>query len=336
MNREPEKTKAPWAGDLEVPFLEPQHILVVDDDVTIVRLLGEFLSGLGYSHATAADGREALERHEEAPATIIVTDLVMPRMDGMELIREVRARGDDTDIIVMTGYGRDFRYTDVIRAGASDFINKPFNLDELEAKLDRIIRERNLRAQLRRLSIHDALTDLYNRRHFETRLEEEAQRAIRQSYPLYLLMVDVDRFKDYNDRLGHQAGDEVLRRLARVLEQSTRRHVDNAFRYGGDEFAVIVPQASLEQAAQIAERIRRTYLEEGLAPTTLSIGVARLQENGEQDVRERLRRLVRCADEAMYAAKHAGGDRVVVDANAAAAAGSPRRDPPPPGAPGPK
>ncbi len=292
--------------------LESQRILVVDDDKTILSLLGEFLESLDYQYRVAEDGVEALELLEQAPCTVVITDLLMPRMDGMELMPKIKERWPDTDIIVMTGYSRDFSYTDVIGAGASDFIQKPFNLNELEAKLNRVIRERALRAMLRRLSTRDGLTDLFNRRFFEQRLEEEVERASRQNYQLFLVMIDLDNFKEVNDELGHQAGDQVLKSLARVLQSSTRKYVDIPFRYGGDEFCVIVPQASKEQAEQIAERIRRNFFqEEGRHGTTLSIGVARYRKAHER-MREDINILIHEADEAMYAAKKAGGNRVVV------------------------
>ncbi len=297
---------------LEIPLIESQRLLIVDDDPTILALLKEFCTRLGYRYRSAADGKEAMSLLEQAPCTILVTDLIMPRLDGMSLMKKVKKKWPNTDILVMTGYGREFTYTDVIGAGASDFIKKPFNLDEFEAKLNRIIRERALRSMLRRLSVRDPLTDLYNRRFFEQRLEEEAERASRQNYPLFLLMIDLDNFKEVNDTLGHTEGDKVLKVMAGVLTSSTRHHVDTPFRYGGDEFTVIVPQATDDQVEQIAERIRKKY--HGLsnvAGTSLSIGIAKF-ENTSEKLRDKLNRLVHQADDAMYAAKKTGGNRVVV------------------------
>ncbi len=291
--------------------LEPQRILIVDDDPSILSLLSQFMTHLGYQFRAARDGIEALEMLERAPSTIIITDLRMPRLDGIQLIKRVKQKWTDTDVIVITGYSRKFSYTDVIRAGASDFVQKPFNLDEIEAKLNRIIRERNLRARLMRLSVRDCLTDLYNRRFFDQRIKEEIERATRQCYPLFLIMLDLDNFKHINDMKGHRAGDEILRILARVLKRSTRNYVDTVFRYGGDEFAIIIPQATLEQAEHIAERVRLNYLKEKVEGTSLSIGVASFDkdETGQGDL---VNILVQRADEAMYAAKKAGGNRVVV------------------------
>jgi len=290
---------------------EPQQLLIVDDDPIILNLLAEFLSNLGYQYHIADNGPEAMSLLKESSATIVITDLVMPRMDGVKLIRKIKKLWPETDIIAITGYSQDFSYTDVIKAGACDFIRKPFSLDELEAKLNRIIRERGYRALLKRLSIRDILTDLYNRRFLDEKLEKEAQRATRQNYPLFLIILDLDNFKELNDTMGHQAGDEVLQRLASVLSDSIRRNVDIPFRYGGDEFAVMIPHASTKQVKQIAERIRRNYLKEDMGNTSLSLGISCFRKtNG--GLREDINEFIRKADDSMYAAKKAGGNRVIL------------------------
>ena len=302
---------------LQVDFLpnmpqEFQRLLIVDDDPIILNLLTDFFSRLDYKYRRARDGVEAVSLLEQASSTIVITDLLMPRMNGMQLISEIKKRWPDTDIIVITGYGREFSYTDVIKAGASDFIRKPFDLNELEAKLNRIIKERRLRALLKRSSIRDGLTDLYNRRFFDQKLEEESERASRQKYPLYLIMLDLDNFKELNDTLGHQIGDKVLQNLADILKKSIRHNVDTPFRYGGDEFVLITPHASIEQARQIAERIRHNYLDnKERGKTTLSLGIScfkRTQPRLSEDIKAFIHR----ADDAMYAAKKAGGNRTVI------------------------
>lgn len=290
---------------------ETLQLLIVEDDSIILNLLAEFLSNLGYQYRVAGDGLEAISLLKESSATIVITDIMMPRINGMELIQEIKKLWPETDIIAITGYSQDFSYTDVIKAGACDFIRKPFNLDELEAKLNRIIRERGYRALLKRLSIRDALTDLYNRRLFDEKLEEEAERAGRQNYSLFLIILDLDNLKNLNDTLGHQAGDRVLQRLANVLSNSIRRNVDTPFRYGGDEFAVMVPLASTEQVKQIAERIRLNYLKEDIGETSLSLGISCFRRTN-MGLREDINEFIRKADESMYAAKKAGGNRVIL------------------------
>ncbi len=299
-----------------LPFIkmeeENQKILVVDDDVSIRSLLGQFLERKGFSYSTAENGRNALELLEDQNFTIIITDLIMPQIDGLELLKIVKQSWPDIDVLVMTGYTKNFTYTDVISSGASDFIQKPFSLDEIEAKLNRVIRERQLRHALKRLSVRDGLTDLYNRRFFDQKIMEEAARALRQKYPLFLLMVDLDKFKAVNDEAGHQEGDRILNILARTLERSTRKNVDLAFRFGGDEFAVLIPYASQEHAEAIAERIRTNFLKEDVNSATLSLGLARLGEG--DDLEALTRKLVADADDALYTAKKEGGNTLVVKA----------------------
>ena len=291
---------------------EFQRLLIVDDDPIILDLLTEFFSSLDYQYRTARNGLEAISLLEQAPSTIVITDLLMPEMNGMELISEIKSRWPDIDIIVVTGYGREFSYTDVIKAGASDFIKKPFDLNELEAKLNRVIRERRLRSLLKRSSIRDALTDLYNRRFFDQRLTEEVERATRQDYSLCLVILDLDRFKRLNDSLGHQIGDEVLQALADILKRSIRHCVDIPFRYGGDEFAVITPYVDTWGARQIAERIRHNYIDDDKRrETTLSLGISSFKRT-QQSLGEDISAFIQRADSAMYAAKRAGGNRTVI------------------------
>ena len=205
-------------------------ILSVDDDPEMLHLLHEVVSQLGHTSFTAVDGVDALEMLEENQFDIIITDINMPRMDGIELTKQVKANFEDVDVLSVTGYETEYKYTDVIEIGASDFISKPFNINELEAKINRIIRERELRAELKRLSIRDGLTGLFNRRYFDENLKREAIRAFRQHYGLFLLLVDVDNFKDYNDQFGHQKGDDLLKELARLMILYSRDNVDSVYR----------------------------------------------------------------------------------------------------------
>lgn len=308
-----------WQASQEI--VEPQQLLIVDDDPAILSLLKDFFSSYGYPFRMAQNGVEAIKLLEQFDATIIITDLLMPGMDGMELIREVKKNAPDTDIIVVTGFTKQYRYTDVIHAGATDFIQKPFSLDELEAKLNRIIRERQVRAQLRHLIARDALTNLFNRRYFDTKLNIEVERAIRQHYPLYLCMLDLDRFKSVNDIYGHQAGDELLQDVARLLENTTRRNVDVPCRIGGDEFAVIIPHATCNQAVAIADRILDSFKKLVKKYDILvSIGLAALEIpeqplkvlSAENGIALLVNELIKAADSALYAAKQAGGGRIVV------------------------
>ena len=287
----------------------PYNILSVDDDAEMIGLLHEVVSQLGHGSATAVDGVDALEKLGENHFDIVITDISMPRMNGIDLTKRIKTDLEDVDVLVVTGYQDEYKYTDVIEIGASDFISKPFNINELEAKINRIIRERELRAELKRLSIRDGLTGLFNRRYFDENLKREAIRAFRQHYGLFLLLVDVDNFKDYNDQFGHQKGDDLLKELARLMMLYSRDNVDSVYRYGGDEFAVIIPHAEHKQAMMVAKRLRSKFNASNLGPASLSMGMAQL-EGRLKTLEQDLENLLRTADQYLYVAKNNGGDQI--------------------------
>jgi len=288
------------------------NFLVVDDEEELRYLLKEFLKTYNLQVEEADSEKKALEIFKETgPFTILITDIVMPGGDGLTLIRKIKEISPETMILAMTGYARNYGYVDVVAAGADDLIQKPFSLEELEARLARIIREWTLKEKLKALSIRDALTEIFNRRHFEERLLEETHRALRQGYSLCLFMIDVDHFKLYNDTRGHREGDILLKSLADILCRYTREKVDQLFRYGGDEFVVLLPYTDLEEALKVAQRILNTYRERGFNPTTLSIGIAKLIPR--ESARKSADDLVRRADKAMYRAKNNGGNQIEID-----------------------
>lgn len=274
---------------------DQEAILIVDDDTNLRETLEKLLSFLGFTTRSTSNGIEALKILKEDNLTFLVTDMKMPEMDGMELIQKVSQDFSEISIIAMTGYAEGYRYIDVINAGATDFIKKPFGVEELEAKIKRIIDERNLRKELNRLSITDSLTDLYNQRYFFTRMKEEVNRAGRQKHPLALILIDLDHFKDYNDTYGHLAGDEILRKVGRIIEKNIREDVDSGYRYGGDEFAIILIEAGLSTANEIGKRIKKTLEKKGISA---SIGYSRFAD-GMTDTD-----LIAEADKDLYRAKN--------------------------------
>ena len=292
-----------------------QSVLSVDDDRDLRDLLHELISDMGLTSATAMDGMDALAKMEEEQFDIVITDINMPRLNGIGLIKRIAADYSDTDVIAITGFQTEYNYTDIIALGASDFISKPINMNEFEAKIKRIVRERKMRSELRRLSTCDALTGLYNRRHLDENLQKEAIRASRQHYDLYLLLIDIDNFKSYNDKYGHQQGDRLLKELARIISRNIRNNVDSGYRYGGDEFAVTILHANPQQALMVADRFCREYNERNLHPTSLSIGIAKLK-NSSNNLEQDLDSMIRKADQALYIAKNNGGNqKVMVELN---------------------
>ena len=289
------------------------NVLIVDDDEKNLNLFGTYIDSFGFNYDTAEDGQAAVKKLESGHFTIVLTDIVMPNMDGIHLLKYIREHHPKIGVIVITGYAESFTYTQMIKTGASDFITKPFLADELEAKLNRLVRELNLVRQLELHAIHDALTDLYNRRYFDNTIMAEVQRAERQGYKIFLQMVDVDNLKGYNDEIGHQEGDKLLQTVGRILIQSIRKDVDWAFRYGGDEFGVIFIQAELQHIVMIAERIQKEYNRKNFANTGVSIGIARFVRHTGSSWQEDIADLVARADKALYSAKNQGKNRVVTD-----------------------
>ena len=234
-----------------------EFILLVDDDETIRDPLAEMLSNLGLKVDSVGSGKEGLKELKKKQYSFLITDISMPEMDGLELIRHTKTACPKLSSIAMTGFSKKYSYIDVINAGATDFINKPFSIEELEAKLRRAIIERNIKDEFERLSITDSLTGLYNQRYFYARLQDEIIRSQRRRHKLSLILLDLDKFKMFNDNFGHLAGDEILRKAGRIINSCIREGVDSGYRYGGDEFTIILIDANMDIVEDICERIKK-------------------------------------------------------------------------------
>ncbi|NQT56397.1 MAG: diguanylate cyclase [Desulfobacteraceae bacterium] len=245
-------------------------ILVVDDEESTREIVTLMLRNIGFKVHSVGSGNDALDELRKKPYTCLLTDIRMDGMDGLELIRQSRNDHPDVCAIAMTGYLMEYKYVDVVNAGATDFINKPFNIEELEAKVKRVIIERNTRQKLSLLSITDSLTGVYNQRYFYTRLKGENRRAERQKHKLALIMFDIDDFKSYNDEKGHLAGDDILRKVGTIIKESIRQDVDSGYRYGGDEFAIILIDAERDIVLEIGTRIEKTIKD--ICNLTVSMG----------------------------------------------------------------
>jgi diguanylate cyclase (GGDEF)-like protein len=286
-------------------------ILVVDDDELVRKTLSVLVSSLGYNCHVASDGIEATEMLQSKHCDLVLSDIKMPNMDGLELLKHIIRHHSGTDVIIATGYNETASYADVIRAGALDFIKKPIDQAELEAKLARALRERHMIRKLETLSMCDGLTSLLNRRAYDLRFPREVERAHRQNYSLYLAIVDVDNFKDYNDTFGHNEGDKVLIALSDTIKECTRNSVDLCFRLGGDEFAVLLPQTTATQATEIVQRVLLKFVESNFNGTTLSIGIVSCKRDKDISAEEDLAQMQKRADQAMYDAKHSGKNCVI-------------------------
>jgi two-component system, cell cycle response regulator len=290
------------------------NILVVDDDPEIRETITAYLRIAGYNADGSENAEKALSVMKTRKIDVVITDIIMNGMDGLEMTRRIK-ENYDTDIIVTTGYTGSYSYEEAIGQGADDFVFKPFKLEELLLRLQRVLRERELTEerdlmlrQLRELAITDGLTRLYNSRHFYHQLENEINRYNRYGHPLSLLLIDIDHFKSYNDRYGHLEGDKILRETAQLII-SCLRNLDSAYRYGGEEFTVILPGTDAEAAEHVAQRILAIIEEKfrsspGKSVITVSIGLT--QYTREDSLTEFIRR----ADQAMYMAKDAGRNRI--------------------------
>ncbi len=433
-----------------------ERILILDDEESIIELLGSYLSTRGYQCDSTVSPFEAIDMLKERRYALLLTDLRMPKMSGIDVVRHAKEIDPDLAVVVVTALMEITNAIQAMRIGADDYVLKPFNLSEISLSIARAIEKRRLvldnrayqedlaarveaatsdlervnrelretkeylesllhstvdaiitytpdavinfsnngaihmlgyrkrelvgmpvdnlfsggmieiqyvekvlqsgkplqnyemelmrendekvpvsialshvhkpngsvtatlaickditdqkrlERELKEMSIRDSLTGLYNQGHFYERLETEIERARRQEHPLSLLLFDVDRFKSYNDSHGHLDGDRVLRSVAKVVRECTRDHVDIAFRYGGDEFTVILPEASEEQARVIAERVRKGFEALRFDQLTLSVGLMSYKEGYS------LRSFIQFADAMMYDAKRAGGNQVHV------------------------
>lgn len=295
------------------------NILIAEDDPVTRRLLEAFLKKWGYEVQVAADGKEAWEALQRHPRpNLVVSDWMMPGMDGVELCRKVRSIQDSGYIyfIILTSKGRKEDVIGGLEAGADDYLVKPFDKEELKYRVgigERII---DLEQRILRLASTDALTGVLNRRALMERMEIEIGRSNREKTAISIIMADIDHFKLINDAHGHQAGDAVLQRFTEELNKSCRAY-DFVGRYGGEEFVVCLPGATLAQAAVAAERMRRAVEEmRGMEPDlsgaihiTASFGVA----SSEAAHGEGIDSLIKRADKAMYRAKEEGRNRVCVE-----------------------
>jgi diguanylate cyclase (GGDEF)-like protein len=307
---------------------ETARILIVDDHEDNVELLKARLESWGFRTATATDGEAALQEVQQSPPDLILLDVMMPKIDGIEVARRVKANEDlpFIPIIMQTALDATENKVEGLEAGADDYITKPIDFAELKARLNSMLRIKRLQEELeererqlleanerlRHMSQTDGLTGLDNRRNLEERIEEMFEHAKRLNEPFSCVMCDLDRFKSVNDTHGHQAGDAVLKQFAKILRHEVRE-IDRAGRYGGEEFMLLLPDTVLDAAVTFAERVRKqveehTFTFEGTSICrTASFGVSAWPHPKIANCDE----LVRAADNALYVAKETGRNRVV-------------------------
>jgi diguanylate cyclase (GGDEF)-like protein len=291
--------------------LSKGKVLIVDDAPDTVEIIKKLLVFEGYEVLTTSTGEEGVQKVEQEKPEIVLLDISLPGIDGNETLKRIRKVDPIVSVIMLTAFATVDNAISALKEGASDFIKKPFENEHLVHLVNqclekyRTLKEKGrLEEEVQRLSITDDLTGLHNYRHFYRTLELEIARLKRQRTALSLLMFDMDNFKRYNDLYGHLEGDKVLKKVGEVVNRLIRSHVDSGYRYGGDEFAVLLVGATLDQAMPIAERLRISIEQAGFRDISVSIGVTEFYPD------YNLREFVRLADDSLYAAKHSGGNRV--------------------------
>src|SRR2546430_9117042 len=307
---------------------EKYRILVVDDHEDNIELLRARLEARGYEVYGANDGQAALEQVEHVCPDLILLDVMMPKMDGMEVVRRLKTNKNlpFIPVIMQTALDSTENKVEGLDAGADDYITKPINFAELEARVNSLLRIKALQSdlaarerelsdlndKLRQISLTDGLTEIENRRSLEDRLHDMWQHSVRLHEPIALVMCDIDKFKSVNDHYGHQAGDSVLKEFAQLLKAEARE-IDRVGRYGGEEFLLILPGTVLDAAVTFAERLREkverhtfTYAG-GTLCRTMSCGVAASPHPRVKDHET----LLKASDDALYVAKETGRNRVI-------------------------
>ncbi len=297
-------------------------LLIIDDSAVIRRQISETIANnhLFQKVLQASSGVEGFKLLVNNHVDLILCDIEMPGIDGLKFLALLQSREDlrDKPIIMLTSHKDVATKVRGLESGASDYITKPFEPQELIARLKIHLQLKTLQDELRRsnrllmeLSQTDPLTRLHNRRSLTELLENEVNRCHRKLAPCSLIMCDIDHFKKVNDEYGHQAGDEALVAVADLLREHLRPY-DLAARYGGEEFCLVLPETNLTQAVEVAERIRKRtecFNFKGNLATlrlTISLGVATISGTSEKSEKE----LIRMADEALYLAKNNGRNRV--------------------------
>jgi two-component system cell cycle response regulator len=324
----PADLAVPAAATAAAPAQSTARILIVDDHEDNIEVLKVRLESWGYLTASAYNGHDALAYVVATPPDLILLDVMMPEISGIEVARQIKGNTElpFIPIIMQTALDSTEDKVEGLEAGADDYITKPIDFAELKARLRSMLRIKRLQdaleerekellevnERLRYMSQTDALTGLDNRRNLNERIDEMFAHAKRLDEPFSLVMADLDKFKSVNDTYGHQAGDEVLKQLAAILKEEARE-IDRVGRYGGEEFMLLLPGALIDDAYTFAERVRNRIERHtftfpgGTLTRTASFGVAAWPHEKIREADD----LVRSSDDALYVAKETGRNRVV-------------------------
>ena len=292
-----------------------KRVLMVEDSKTMRLRMRRLLSLMNLSVDEVTDGQQALDQLEDQAYDLVLLDYEMPNLDGIQTLQAIRRRHSKLrlPVIAISGTGQQETVVLFLKAGANDFLNKPFSREEFLVRVNNQLDMLDAARRIEQLAIVDPLTGLYNRNFLYEILPQEISESHRYEKPLSLIILDVDHFKQFNDTWGHDVGDLVLKHVASLLKD-TLRETDIPFRYGGEEFIIVLPEAHVENAVRVAEKVRNVVadtplvLEDQPEPlrVTISLGVAELKRDDTLDT------LIKQADQALYAAKRGGRNRTEV------------------------
>ena len=294
------------------------RILVVEDELFSRTIIKDALERLGYGVVLAVNGREALDLCQQEHFPIIITDWVMPEMDGIEFCRAIRTIPTEhyVYILLLTSLDKKDELIAGLDAGADEYLVKPLHEIELAARLKAARRILDLETALKQLALHDQLTGAYNRGYLDRQLRKELQRSLRYSHPLSIIICDIDHFKAVNDCYGHQVGDQVLIEFVIRMNRSIRNENDWVARYGGEEFVIVLPETDPAGCQIVAERIRRliaatpVIFPGGSVAVTVSFGAITIEDPGVIEGMT-MDAILGKADECLYRAKDSGRNCVV-------------------------
>jgi diguanylate cyclase (GGDEF)-like protein len=300
-------------------------VLVVDDDAVSRKLFEKHLKKAGLEVGIAGNGSEALDLFDKKFYPIVLTDWMMPEIDGPNLCRLIREKKTDGYVFIILITSRDSK-TDIVsglESGADDYLTKPIHPAELVARIKTGIRVlkleqslKNANEEIRLLSISDPLTGCFNRSYLDERFSQELRRATRYSHSLSIVLADIDHFKRINDTYGHQAGDEVLKVFAERITRQIRKKVDWVVRYGGEEFLIVLPETCCEGARSMAERLRSAVASKNIQISgdqvniTASFGGTSKKFSPRSSPDINMDKLIRIADEQLYRSKGEGRNLV--------------------------
>lgn len=318
-----EDTRGAWASaPADATGGRQPRIVVADDDRLARQMLVAILLQAGFQVDAVDDGQEAIELVGRGGVDLVLLDIVMPRLSGLEACKLLKAMTAETflPVVLVTGKTDTASRIEGLKIGADDYVCKPFDEDELLARVGAMLRIKRLhdhvaaqRAHLEQLSVHDEMTGLYNYRYLFARLNEEFKRAERYHEPFACVLVDIDQLRRLNETGGRPLGDVVIKRVSDGIRRSVRE-VDVVARYGGEEFLVVLPSTHFAGSVTVAERIWRetsgSPIDYAGSSTefTVSIGVSLYPS---RDVRTK-DALLRAAESALYQAKREGGNRICV------------------------